>query len=502
MDTLWQQICAQLERTLPAGYFQVWVSPLHAKISGNNITLTAPTPFVETWIKERLESSIVQAARDVSGRSDLTLCIESRRSETPQNTLRPMAAPTLPQSVQTACSKAPGRIPNNPSRPRLQGLTPHVTESSSEHDRRTDSSLDQPVAGSHMEQAFLPISVPISRRPIVWKYSFDDFVTGPANRLAYTAAVSMTNNSTVADTLFLSSAPGLGKTHLTQAVGHQLCQNCNHDNPKIEYLTAEEFSSGFVQSLRYKTTEQFKNRFRDLDVLLLEDIQFLQGKEKMQLEVLSAIKCLQEHGGRVVLTSSFAPFELKNVDTTLVSRFCSGFLADLEKPDEDTRRRILMEKAKRSSVVLPSDVADVLASSLKGDIRSMESCISNLALKAKMLGEPVTLAMAREMIAKYVREAPSLDIDTIIRKVCEGFHLTFQQIASKSRRQTFVLARNTIFYLARRHTDLSLQDIGDRFNRRHSTVLKGISSIEREIKKESSVGRQIAGTISLIERQS
>ncbi|MFQ8888887.1 MAG: DnaA ATPase domain-containing protein [Bilophila wadsworthia] len=255
--------------------------------------------------------------------------------------------------------------------------------------------------------------------------------------------------------LVLSSGPGLGKTHLTQAVGQALCEASNRSNPKVEYLTAEEFSSCFVQALQSRTVDRFKGRFRDVDLLLLEDVHFLQGKEKMQDEVLSTIKSLQEKGSRVVLTSSFAPCELRNVDNSLVSRFCSGFLAGIEKPDASTRRRILQEKARQNNALLSDTVVDVLTERLTGDIRQLESCVHNLLLKAKLLGCTISVEMAQEILAQYSLDDPFVDVDSIIRKVCEGFGLSPEQLASRSRKQNLVVARNTIFYLARKHTELS-----------------------------------------------
>ena len=146
-------------------------------------------------------------------------------------------------------------------------------------------------------------------------------------------------------------------------------------------------------------------------------------------------------------------------------------------------------------------MVDVLTERLTGDIRQLESCVHNLLLKAKLLGCTSSVEMAQEILAQYSLDDPFVDVDSIIRKVCEGFGLSPEQLASRSRKQNLVVARNTIFYLARKHTELSLQDIGDKFSRRHSTVLKGIASVERELRRESPLGRQIAGTLALLERR-
>ncbi len=462
MKSQWREICDNLQSKLDPGTYKVWVAPLVADQEGEHLRLTARNGFVATWVRDRLLHTISAAASEVSGHAVEVSVVADTQEQRPMRSARvsrPLMADTIKQE-----KAAPQQAP----RP------------------------------SVMEQLAFPIEMP--HRQYNWRYEFKNFVVGPNNNLAYAAAQDLSRSDSTTDTLFLSSGPGLGKTHLTQAVGQAVCKSCNRTNPKVEYLTAEEFSTCFVQALRARDTERFKNRFRDLDLLLLEDVHFLQGKEKMQDEVLSTIKSLQNRGSRIILTSSFTPRELKNVDDNLVSRFCSGFMAGIEKPNAETRRRILQEKASQSNMDLSDPVLDLLSSRLKGDIRQLEGCIHNLILKAKMLGCTISVEMAQDILSQYTQDDPYLDVDSIIRKVCEGFGLSPEQLASRSRKQNLVVARNTIFYLARRHTELSLQAIGDKFSRRHSTVLKGIASIERELRRESPLGRQIAGTLALIER--
>ena len=472
MKTQWLQICENLQNRLNPGTYKVWVAPLAAELEGDRINLTAPNGFVATWVRDRLLNDIADAAAEVFGRA---------------------------MEINVIAGNPPAKSSSRPARPAVtvEGEAP----------ARRPRTAPRPVAAPTLlsvgaEQLSLPITMPVRQAvPHNWRYAFDTFVVGPTNDMAYAAARNMTRPGAAVDTLFLSSGPGLGKTHLTQAVGQALCEASNRSNPKVEYLTAEEFSSCFVQALQSKSVDRFKGRFREVDLLLLEDVHFLQGKEKMQDEVLSTIKSLQEKGSRVVLTSSFAPCELGNVGNRLVSRLCSGFHAGIEKPDASTRRRILQEKAKQNNAPLSDSVVDMLSERLTGDIRQLESCIHNLLLKAKLLGCTISVEMAQEILSQYSLDDPLVDVDAIIRKVCEGFGLSPEQLASRSRKQNLVVARNTIFYLARKHTELSLQDIGDKFSRRHSTVLKGIASVERELRRESPLGRQIAGTLALLERR-
>jgi chromosomal replication initiator protein len=278
-----------------------------------------------------------------------------------------------------------------------------------------------------------------------------------------------------------------------------VCRAGNRARPRVDYLTAEEFSSCFVQSMKARDIEGFKARFRDLDMLLLEDVEFLQNKTKMQDEVLSVVKTLQLRGSRVILTSSFAPRELRDLDSQLVSRFCSGFLAAMEKPDLATRRRILQEKAVAQEVCLPEAVIELLAERVASDVRQLESCLCNVILKARLLGRPISTDLACEVLTHYGSDVPLRGIEAIIARVGEGFGLSVPQLCSRNRRQTYVVARHTAFYLARKHTDLSLQEIGDYFGRRHSTVIKGIAAVERELKRETPLGRQIAAALARIE---
>ncbi|MDL2267604.1 hypothetical protein LJC46_06415 [Desulfovibrio sp. OttesenSCG-928-G15] len=333
-----------------------------------------------------------------------------------------------------------------------------------------------------------------------WRFSFEDFVVGPCNAFAYEASRSMCSHTASSNVLFLSSAPGLGKTHLIQAVGKKLGEVCNRRRPQMEYLTAEAFASAFYQSLKTQTTDSFKSHYRNLDLLLLEDLHFLQGKEKMQAEFLETLKALGDKGSKVVFTSSFAPRDLKFMDEQLQSRLASGLLTFIERPDEETRRKILRKKASVHQVLLPEDVEDVLVRHIQADIRQLESCLHNLILKAKLLNSRITSQMVWEVISQYASHSPVLNMDSIIVHVCRGFGLSKDQLMSASRKQNYVTARNAAFFLARKHTDFSFEAIGRVFNRKHSTVIKGITALEREMSRKTPEGAQITNVLAMIER--
>ncbi len=464
MKAKWRKICKNLQKTVESGTYKVWIEPLEAVFEGQTLKLMAPNPYVADWVRTRLSGIIAQVAAQVLG-SDVELLIEATSADARPK--RPLRA-TVQRNMESSASGALCLQPEQPA--------------------------------TVARQLYLPIA-PVPRAKVNWQYDFDSFVVGPCNDLAFAAAQDLARCKASVGTLFLNSGPGLGKTHLAQAVGQALCTKSNRSALQVDYLSAESFASGFVQAMRSKDIDGFKGRFRQLDVLLLEDVHFLQGKEKMQVEVLSTLRTIQERGGRVILTSSFAPRELSQVDEGLVSRFCSGFLAHIEKPDFSTRRKMLNDKASLQNVSLGGEVCDLLAERLSGDVRQLESCLHNVLLRARCLNRPLDIELALDVLSQYGHQVPFIDLEAIIRRVCEGFGLSPESLSSRSRKATLVNARNTIFYLARKHTDLSLKGIGEQFNRRHSTVLKGIASVERELSRESTLGRQMSATLAAIERR-
>jgi chromosomal replication initiator protein len=467
METTWPAILELLRKSINPGLYTVWIKPLRPEIKGDCVTLYAPNEFVAAWVRDRLVSDIKEAATHVLGfRPDVRVLAEPQAAAGVRGG-RP-APPSGPVSAPELLRRAAGG----------------------------NGSGDATESG----QAGLPIP-PQGPRSIKvnWNYCFEDFVVGPCNELAYAAAKGVCHDTLVAEQLFISSTPGLGKTHLLQAVGRQLCTMSNRSSVRVSYLTAEEFARRMIMAIRSNEMERFKARYRDdVDILLLEDIHFIRNKQKIQDELLSTLKALQDRGAKVVFSSSFLPRELDNVDNQLASRFGAGLLAVINKPDLETRKRIIQKKARNYQVMLPEEVAELVADRVRSDVRQLESCLQNLVLKAKLLNRHITLDLAMQVVADYTDAEPDLNMERIMSLVCETFDLGEKELQSKSRQRQVVLARNTAFYLARQYTELSLKDIGERFNRRHSTVLKGITNLEREISLETPLGRQVRRTMERI----
>lgn len=438
---LWPKLLLILENRLDQGLFTLWIKPLDAKIEDNTLLLSAPNEFVAAWVRDRLLETIREAVLELTGRRpEILVKVDQRR-------------PVIQDPAQAPARPAP------------------------EH-------LALPLGHAPRPES-------LNR----WRFRFDDFVVGPCNELACAAAKGICNNSLDTDHLFLSAGPGLGKTHLLHAIGRHLAER-SRSRVSIACLSAEEFTTRLVLAIKAREAARFKAEFREsVDVLLLEDIHFFQGKGKLQEELLLTLKALQQRGCKVVLTSSFLPRELSDVDPQLVSCFASGFMALMQAPDYATREEIIRRKSKALQVQVPDSVTGLLAERLTTDIRQLESCLNNLVLKARLLGQQITDELAWQVLENYAVQSPTPGLERIVAFVCKTYGIDEAELKSKSRSQQTVLARNTAFYLCRRHTDLSLAAIGDRLGRKHSTVLKGIIQVEREIAHQTPLGRQLGNTV-------
>ena len=488
---VWTQISSRLQQRLEPGHYKVWIEPLVGCFDGSELVVHAVSSFAAGFVRDKFLPAIREALVEVVGKD-----IAVRITDTPPP--KHCAKEDSPEGGQFAAHNVSPSTPSLIVHAGKAEAAPAATLTATAP-RQWQPAAPLQVDGQHpLPMRYDDAAFSLSAR--AWRHSFDDFVVGPCNELAFVASRSMCKESKGADILFLSSAPGLGKTHLVQAVGQQLYKECNYRAPKVEYLTGEEFASRLVMAIKSNDTDRFKSRYRDADVLLLEDVHFLQGKEKMQEELLATIKTLQERGSKVIFSSSFIPRDLQGMSGELLSRLHSGFLAVIERPDRALRKKLFAEKARLSQVTLPEDVSDFLADSIDSDVRQIESCLRNLALKAKLLQCGITMQMAWEAVQYYAPCEKKLDLEKIIAYVSRGYGISSDAMRSKSRKKDLVVARNTVFFLARKHTDLSLGEIGTIFGKSHSTVIKGIPSLEREMSRETSLGRQIAGAITLIER--
>jgi len=322
-------------------------------------------------------------------------------------------------------------------------------------------------------------------------FTFDEFVVGIGNDFAYNAARSLACAETIThNPLFLLSDIGLGKSHLSQAVGNHVLEK----NPTLRvcYITAEEFTNAMVRALRNDKIEEFKERYRrQCDVLLLEDVQFLSGKVKTQGELACTLDALLEAKKKLIFTGTYLPGDIPKMDEKLTSRLSAGVISSIESPDYDTRVRILKKKASRKEIDISEDVIHYLASELTRDVRQLESGFIGVAAKASLLNLPIDAKLARSVVKNIVRRSQEITIERIQKFVCKYYKLNMEDFLSRSRKRSIAQPRQIAMYLARRHTGQSLQAIGRSFNRYHATTLHAIGAVERLIRAKGPVQKQV-----------
>jgi chromosomal replication initiator protein len=321
------------------------------------------------------------------------------------------------------------------------------------------------------------------------KYTFENFVVGSSNQFANAACLAVANNpGKVYNPLFVYGGVGLGKTHLLNAIGNFLLSHRAMNGNRICYITAEEFTNELVNSLRFEKMDDFRNRFRKMDVLLIDDIQFIAGKERTQAEFFHTFNALYDNTKQIVVTSDKFPGEIPNFEERLRSRFEWGLIADIQPPDLETKVAILNKKAEFENVTLPQDVAFYLASNIEHNIRVLEGSLIRLSAFASLHNVPVSMDLAKEVMGHIIKDKKKeITIDMIIKEVAAHFSIKTTDMKSAKRVKSIMTPRQIAIYLARKLTNSSLVSIGEKFGGKdHATVIHSIKKIEDEIgvKKE------------------
>ena len=343
---------------------------------------------------------------------------------------------------------------------------------------------------SAVRQQELP-SLNVHRQPLLRlnpRFTFDRFVVGDNNHYAYAATKAMAHGRDLhTNALFLLAEPGLGKSHLSQALSqHMLAEDTRK---RIYYMTAEDFTNEMVYSIKNRCVDDFKSKYRRAcDVLVLEEVHFLSGKEKIQAELGYTLDCLDEGHKKVVFTSSKPPKDIPRLGRQFMSRLNNSLISTIEAPDFKTRLKILEMRALEAGVKVNGSVIEFLASRLKRDIRQLESALNSLAAKSNLLRRDLDLDLARETLCDLIGDE-DLSPRAVQSLICRYFQVTLEDLKSKSRRKNVILPRNLGMYLCRKNTDMSLESIGKLFGRNHSTVLYSVNTIDNKKRRDPQAER-------------
>ncbi|WP_028323649.1 chromosomal replication initiator protein DnaA [Desulfatirhabdium butyrativorans] len=323
-------------------------------------------------------------------------------------------------------------------------------------------------------------------------FTFDEFVVGSNNDFAFSASLAMATRKKAhsENALLLIAKTGLGKSHLTQAVGNHIL--LERPQERVYYISAEDFSNEMVYAMRNDSVDQFKKKYRTgCDVLLLDDIHYLTGKDRTQIELAMTLDSLINSGKRIIFSSCCLPMEIPKLNDTLRSRLSSSIISPIDPPNFRTRVRILHKKAAARGLWVSEDVTRYLASELTEDIRQLESGLSGVAARASLMGTKIDMQLAENVIKNIVRQQKKITIDIIKKLVCAEFNVSMQDLLSSSRKQAIVRPRQIAMYLSRRYTDSPLQTIGKSFNRYHATAMHAIALVEKNLKENRGLFKQV-----------
>jgi chromosomal replication initiator protein len=322
------------------------------------------------------------------------------------------------------------------------------------------------------------------------KYTFDDFVIGAGNQFAHAAARAVGERPSKAyNPLFLYGGVGMGKTHLMQAIGHEI--KLRQPEKSICYVSSERFTNDMINALRYSKMTAFRDKYRNMDVLLVDDIQFLVNKERTQEEFFHTFNALHECMRQIVIASDRPPKELAEIEDRLRSRFEWGLIADIQPPDLETKVAILQKKAESEQVVLPTDVALYIASNIRSNVRELEGALIRLTAYASLTGAEMNLQVAQEVLKNLIdSQVRKITIESIQKAVSEQFGLRMAEIKAKNNSRVIVFPRQIAMYLAKHLTDASLPEIGRQFGgKHHTTVLHSVEKIETARKTDKDLNR-------------
>ncbi len=425
LQTLWSEVAATLQQSMSAQAYRTWLEPIRpSALDDEALHLTVPSRFFREWIEENYLQTLTNTLRAVTGfHRRIQLTVDDRR---------PSARPADPPPAPPAPSPRP------PSPPSPRTLSPALNP----------------------------------------RYTFDQFIVGRGNQFAQAAARSVADTPAMTyNPLFIYGGSGLGKTHIMQAIGNHV----RHIRPdlRVFYVSAETFMNEMISSIQENDRIAFRRKYRGVDLLLIDDVQFLQGKEATQEEFFHTFNTLYDSHKQIVLTSDRPPKELHTLEERLISRFEWGLVTDIQVPDLETRIAILRKKSAADGIDVEPEVTEYIAKHIKSNIRELEGSLIRLLAYASITGEDITLALTQHVLRdNLIPQSRPLTVADIQKKVCQHFGLPLSDLLSPKRTKAIALPRQVAMFLARELTNASLIDLGGQFGGRdHTTVIHACGKI-------------------------
>jgi len=425
---IWQAALGELQRRVGEQNFDTWIKPIQVRAERpDELVLEVPNKFVRDWLADNFLTVIRQTLAEVA-QQPFTVAVAINQHLQPTR-------PRVERERDTRESRRPARVTN-----------------------------------------------------LIPKYTFENFVVGGSNQFAHAASLAVANQpGEHYNPFFIYGGVGLGKTHLINAIGHRV--SGRRPELKVCYLSSESFMNELIASLRRDKMDEFKSRFRNVDVLILDDVQFLAGKERTQEEFFHTFNSLHEAHRQIIITSDKFPKEIPELEDRLRNRFEWGLIADIQPPDMETRVAILQKKAELEGAQIPHEVAIFLASHIDSNVRELEGSLTRLAAFASLTKTEVTVELAKEVLHNTLKGSERvISVEHIQKAICEYFNLRMADLKSKRRTKNVALPRQVAMYLCRKHTPTWFPAIGTMFGGRdHSTVIHASRVIEKKINEDTSM---------------
>ncbi len=516
--SVWQAALSALALQMPTATYETWVrdTSVIAYEDGEFIVGT-PNPYARDWLANRLQTPIKRILGKLLNRSvQVTFRVRAqKRVEDPTDDLPPLYRPMEPMEPRATQVTAKGEAtePRRTVAPQQQTRTSFLEKNSED---RTQRIAEHTGVADNTAQAGTPVtnSTPwnqnawqpsdphedaanrswagkseVHSTPLNPRYTFESFVVGSHNRLAHAAALSVADHPGQRfNPLFVYGGVGLGKTHLLHAIGNQMLS----DGLEVLYCSSEQFTNDLISAIRSQSTEEFRNKYRQVDLLLIDDIQFIGGKESTQEEFFHTFNHLHAAGRQVVISSDRPPKEIATLEARLRSRFEGGLQADISQPDLETRVAILQTKAAQMKTVVPMDVLMLIAERVESNIRELEGALNRLIVQAPLYEGGVNRQAAEEILNNLMPQRRPREATSVVELVADYFRLTVADLTGRTRTKEVAYARQVAMYLLREENGLSLPAIGGLLGGRdHSTVRYGVEKVETDLVEDDELRRHL-----------
>lgn len=486
LATLWTGMLNELKQTLPKLLYMNWFESSLIPISynDNHLTLGAVQNFVITYVSKNYSTLLNQVAQNITQQPDTTVSIVLLETTAPAPSAPPVEVPKPAEPSQPDSDELYGETISLQQKnvdfvqPEIPGIDPyHPAEA-------------EPPALEVHEAAVITPPDKSTKDNLIKNYTFENFIVGSSNRVSYSIATAVADAPAQKyNPLYIYGGSGLGKTHLMHAIGHRILQKFPY--MRLRCITSEDFVNDFIQAIQDKNTENFRQQYRNIDVLLVDDIQFLgQGdKDSSKEEFFHTFNKLYQGQKQMVFTSDRPPQDIKRLEDRLRSRFQSGMVTGIEPPDLETRTAILRTWAKQDNVMVESDAINYIAANVSENIRDLRGAYNNVLSRASMEHSGLTMALTQEALKYLINEKEEkkyITIDEITKAVCEFYNVNYKELMGKKKTKEIALPRQIAMYLCRELTGNTYPHIGTAFNGRdHTTVMHAYVKIMKMIEKDS-----------------